>query len=142
MQVGMRHAPLFAGVALVPLLPLGTAHTPAGTPKNYCEWYPDVMYHEYVGINGPLLPSDGNVTGDCDGQTLPLPEFDGHQEFAIGGAILSADHHSNTVCVEGALLYEVNGLGPFTAPCTTVGVSTVGYVVTVLVGTAGHIYTL
>lgn len=129
-----------ATALLIFLLPLGTAHDPAGTPKDYCEYWPDVSYHEYAGVNGPLLPLSGNLTGDCDNAISLTPDRDGHDEFAIGGAFLHAGHHGNTICVEGALLYEINSIS-YTAPCTTVSPSTTGYTVTVLAGTAGHIYT-
>lgn len=57
-------------------LPLAFAHSPAGTPKNYCEPVEEWGVHEYVaGGGGRVLQGfeDGNLGGDCDGLTSADP---------------------------------------------------------------------
>jgi hypothetical protein len=93
--------------------PLAFAHSPAGTPKNYCEHPSEWDVHEYVGWStGPaaLEAKDGNVVENCNGFSNlgylcidpadplhspvicefdpPLAEYDGHKEFSVGGAVL------------------------------------------------------
>ena len=107
--------------------PLAFAHSPAGTPKNYCEdqssgeW----QVHDYGPVaSGRLIygNEDGNLGGDCEpGFTVtpsavpcpdnqwsfgvdeepvpatyvcvnpPVADWDGHNEFAFGGAWLLAN---------------------------------------------------
>lgn len=91
---------LTIGAALL-LAPAAFAHVPgaslmgvAGTPKDYCEdAWGDTSVHEY----GPpadgitlFLDTDGAV-GPCPyGATVGAPLFDGHFEWAQGGAHLVA----------------------------------------------------
>jgi len=97
---------------LLLLSPIGFAHIPPG-PKNWCESPSEMHVHDYWpsgyyanGDPGHMWvyegpdnhgdsnflhgPWDGNVLGDCNGDTVPL-DPDGHKEFAIAGAILAAD---------------------------------------------------
>lgn len=97
--------------------PLTLAHQPAGTPKNYCEPLAEWSTHEYgPPASGVLVAGfiDGNLAGDCDpGLSVtpivspsvrdplesevgadvnpPLADYDGHSEFAFGGAFLLAE---------------------------------------------------
>ena len=80
-------------LVLALLAPAGLAHTPPG-PKNFCESPPDWSTHDYWtqgGVGRVILgPYDGNGTS-CS-HTSIVPEYDGHLEFAIGGAYLAADN--------------------------------------------------
>ena len=75
------------------LVPFALAHTPAGTPKNYCEPLPEWDTHDYTGasgagdlsVRGPLY--DGNILGDCNGNGV-LFDFDYHHEWGPGWARL------------------------------------------------------
>ena len=87
-----------AALALLLLgAPLAFAHAPlSGTPKNYCEDPSEWNVHDYgppatglLAIRPPII-SDGNILGDCNGDGVPA-DFDGHSEFALGGAWLMAD---------------------------------------------------
>lgn len=95
-------------LAVLLLLPASLAHSPRGTPKDYCEPWDEWFVHEYgPPATGRLLQGfeDGNVQGDCDGQAyvspyvdlndplasyvdvnLPFADYDGHAEYARGGA--------------------------------------------------------
>lgn len=91
-----RRLALLAAFALV-LTPAALGHVPAGTPKTYCEWVPDAYTHDY----GPS-PGNATMTGlddynlhDCD-NVFPPADFDGHREFANGGARLHADIAATT----------------------------------------------
>lgn len=88
-------------VLLTLLLPMTGAHTPPG-PKNFCETTSDVPIHDYVGPwtpTGPdvksltsgyqIVSANGNIDGDCDGDTVP-GDSDGHMDWATGGATLLA----------------------------------------------------
>jgi hypothetical protein len=100
-------------------LPLALAHSPAGTPKNFCESTWDWGEHDYgppatgyyvrrgideywrpVGPSGAPGPSlgvasgDGNLVGDCDGDGVP-GDYDLHGDWAIGGAVLQV---ATTAC--------------------------------------------
>lgn len=72
--------------------PLALAHFPDGTPKEFCEMAVDTYVHDYGPSNLALAAGyrDGNVLGDCNGDTIPL-DFDGHAEWGPGAARLSSD---------------------------------------------------
>ena len=89
----MNKSFLLALAAALLAAPLALAHNPAGTPKNYCEDPSEWNVHDY----GPLgtgsliaLGQDGNILGDCNGDTIPA-DYDGHVEWALGGGWLSVD---------------------------------------------------
>jgi len=79
-------------IALALIAPVAIAHTPPG-PKNFCESSNDWSEHDFVAGNGHLLwgspLQDGNLLGDCNGDTVP-GDYDGHLEFAVGGGYLAA----------------------------------------------------
>ena len=108
-------------VALLVAAPLAFAHSPAGTPKNYCEdpSSGDWSVHDYAGLEDDRVPpvssQDGNLAGDCaPGFSVtptyacpshhwligvnelgtyvcvdpPATDWDRHNEFALGGAVL------------------------------------------------------
>ena len=87
----MRPIHLLLSASLL-ALPFALAHDPAGTPKNYCEepaW--DWQVHDYAPPATGLYrsaPQDGNILFDCNGDGTPA-DYDGHQEWALGGAMLS-----------------------------------------------------
>jgi hypothetical protein len=71
--------------------PFTGAHSEGGG-RNYCEDPSEWQSHDYGYGTGGLIVSngaDGNIAGDCDGDGVPA-DFDGHIEFAYGGAYLSA----------------------------------------------------
>ena len=104
-------------IAALAAVPMVAAHEPKGTYKNYCEDSSEWLVHEYgAPASGFLLQGyeDGNLQ-DCDGSGLTIPDigaepcpewlpivippvhvcldyvladFDGHAEFAFGGAYL------------------------------------------------------
>lgn len=84
--------------AVLATSPMAFGHVnggPYGTPKPYCENITmDTNSHDYTALGGtakfyPLAgPFDGNVN-DCDFDGMPL-DFDGHSDFAVGGAFLLA----------------------------------------------------
>jgi hypothetical protein len=79
--------------ALLAIAPMGVAHDPVGTPKNYCEDPSEWDVHDYAPVSVRVfnfLGWDGNVVGDCDGDGLGY-DFDGHYEWASGGAMLLAE---------------------------------------------------
>jgi hypothetical protein len=105
------------------IAPLAFAHDPAGTPKNYCEPLGEWNVHDYgAPATGALIfgHEDGNLGGDCSGNTVlnpggpcvyedpnspigsglglcdseidpPLADWDFHSEFAFGGAWILVD---------------------------------------------------
>lgn len=98
--------------------PFAYAHEPAGTFKNYCEDPSEWGTHDYVVAVGfaTFLPQDGNIGGDCDGDTVPA-DYDGHVEWAAGGSWLSVN--SGDGATGGSLAcYGEEGhhpdFGPFT----------------------------
>jgi hypothetical protein len=112
----MNRIHLVSLVAVLLATPMVTAHDPAGTPKNYCEPQAEWLVHDYgAPASGGLVlgNEDGNLAGDCDpGFTPPQPyvdvdpadplasdagytgfnppaaDWDGHGEYALGGAWL------------------------------------------------------
>lgn len=77
-------------LALAALLAAPFAFASPAPYKGYCESPEEWGHHSYLAGNGALLLSyDGNVTGDCDGDTVP-GDFDGHLEGGVGGALLTA----------------------------------------------------
>ena len=96
--------------------PMAFAHSPAGTPKNHCESSSEWVVHDYGPVaSGRLVygNEDGNRGGDCNpgfslgsacvtvdpaepllveadlcGSNPPIADWDGHNEFAFGGAWL------------------------------------------------------
>jgi hypothetical protein len=71
--------------------PAALAHSPAGTPKNYCEDPSEWNTHDYLPVaNGKLFfySQDGNFGGDCNGDGVPA-DFDFHLDYAFGGALLT-----------------------------------------------------
>src|SRR5687767_997415 len=81
-------------MATVVVAPMAFAsHTyPVGSLRNWCESDLDDLYHEYGPSTGfAISPGiDGNVQGDCDGDPNTVADYDGHVEFAFGGAWLTA----------------------------------------------------
>ena len=81
---------ILAVAAFLAFAPFALAHDPAGTPKTYCEVF-DWDVHDY-GSGGPGFAlaffMDGNLD-DCDGDGVPQ-DFDGHSEYAQGGAWILA----------------------------------------------------
>jgi hypothetical protein len=127
----MHRLTLYATTLILLATPLSLAHDPAGTPKNYCEPETEWNIHDYGGpVSGNAITGsrDGNVAGDCSGATDlnlcaslgpsppftasagfcdgPLADFDGHKDFAYGGAFLHADSgdgvSSGSVACHGA----------------------------------------
>lgn len=91
-------------LAIVAAVPLTFAHSPAGTPKNYCEPVTEWNMHDFtVGRRNFLVfyGYDGNVVGDCNLDTVP-GDFDGHQEWAYGGGWLLASDNLQTPESDGA----------------------------------------
>ena len=113
----MHQAYLAALLIALAASPAAFAHNPAGTPKNYCEPLDDWFVHDYAPLatgTFVFLPTDGNVGGDCNpgfsvgvGGTIvcvsvspsliyvnwceansPVSDWDGHTEWAQGGANL------------------------------------------------------
>ena len=116
----MNKSFLIAIAAALMAAPLAFAHDPAGTPKNYCEPQSEWNVHDYgAPASGVLLQGyeDGNLGGDCDNSGWGVPsvslvecpnvvvgvsgvvyvcwdlgaaDYDGHAEYARGGAWLLA----------------------------------------------------
>ena len=114
----MNRTYLMAVAAALLAAPLAFAHSPAGTPKNYCEPEGDEWFeHEYgPPATGRLLfgYEDGNLAGDCNpgfalgepcvgferpgdplslyadlcGHNPPFADWDRHNEYAFGGGWL------------------------------------------------------
>lgn len=112
----MHRLTLYATTLFLLATPLSLAHAPAGTPKNYCEPISEWFIHDYGGpVSGNVVTGhrDGNTFGDCSGVIDLTPcvevgasppfttsagpcdpafgDFDGHKEFAYGGALLHAE---------------------------------------------------
>ena len=90
-------------LALVAAVPMTFAHSPAGTPKNYCEPVVEWNLHDFaVGRSDVLVfyGYDGNLA-DCNNDTVPY-DFDGHQEWAYGGGWLLASENLQTPEQDGA----------------------------------------
>ena len=89
----MNKSYLLAIAAALMAAPLAFAHEPVGTLRNYCEDPSEWTTHDY-GPPGDghliALGSDGNLVGDCNGDTIPA-DYDGHLEWALGGGWLAAD---------------------------------------------------
>lgn len=78
--------------AALAVAPLAFAHQPAGTPKDYCEPYPDWFEHDYGALSVgqfSFVYYDGNLA-DCNGDGVPY-DADGHFEYATGGAFFPVD---------------------------------------------------
>ena len=89
----MNKSFLLALAAALLAAPLALGHTPAGTTKNYCEDPLEWNTHDYSYLSTGLVVftlQDGNLAGDCDGDTVPT-DFDAHLEWAIGGAWLMVE---------------------------------------------------
>lgn len=87
----LTHAALLTSILLA--APLAFAHNDglAGVPKPYCEDVKDDRWvHDYLGgavvLTGIM---DGSLEAECPyGAGSENPTFDGHFEFAYGGALL------------------------------------------------------
>lgn len=83
----------FAALASIPFT---TAHEPVGAPREECDATAGQLEtHEYGPNNGftLLLPTDGSLPPCASGTN-----WDGHYEFASGGAWLLADEAGATTC--------------------------------------------
>jgi len=92
----MRQVYYILGIAVALSIPsFGLAHEDgtAGIPKNYCETGFEPQAHDYgdpaLGFV-IFLGQDGNLQGECDSDPNTVADYDGHIEFAHGGAWLTA----------------------------------------------------
>lgn len=100
-----RH--VFFPLLALAVLPLASGHYDgrAGMPKEYCETgygYGDWESHDYDNAeSGSVLgpPVDGNVD-DCDRDGI-YGDFDGHYEYAMGGAWIATNSASTFYCWNG-----------------------------------------
>lgn len=87
----MQTRPLVLLGGLLLALPAAFAHSSSpGLPKTYCEDSSEWNVHDYgVPAEGVLISNlrDGNTVGDCNADTV-FPDYDGHLEWAVGGAWL------------------------------------------------------
>lgn len=115
---------------------MGAAHAPEGWPDLNCVPAGEFSLHDYMGIGGPLAPTDGS--------TATCPGGDGHAEWAMGGAILDGSHHSNHICARDILLadpvvFTVNGV--LAVDCGVFTPASV-YVVSIQYGAFGHVFSV
>ena len=71
----MNKSYLIAIAAARMAAPLAFAHSPAGTPKDYCEPSSEWNTHEYATGTGAFIlgNEDGNIGGNCSGTTNVNP---------------------------------------------------------------------
>lgn len=108
--------------------PLAHAHSPAGTPKSYCESQSDRSEHDYAPVSSGFLlygNEDGNVGGDCDpgfsvtpgtpcagfdDPANPLTFYVGLCDADLNPPVADWDEH-NEFAFGGAWLLSENGAG-------------------------------